>query len=78
MSNFQTRPEIERSLIAAGVRNLKTFGYLQVTCDNITSDSVFSAFFRSMLEDNKGHSGDFDQAIDRLIAEIDAGKETGT
>jgi hypothetical protein len=60
-------------LIAAGVRNLRSFGY--PTCDekNILTDQVFSAFFSSMLKDNKGlGSREADQAIDELLAECSA------
>ncbi len=39
------------SLIAAGVRNLKEFGYPSVNTENILTDMVFSKFFASMLED---------------------------
>ena len=41
-------------LLAAGVRNLKEFGYPGVTTENILTDSVYSAFFRSMLEEHSG------------------------
>ena len=59
-------------LIAAGVRNLKAFGYPAVTADNILTDKLFSKFFRSMLEDNLGRGSD--ALVKQLIAEIDAGE----
>lgn len=57
-------------LIAAGVRNLQVFGYGAANKDNILTDEVFSAFFLSMLKDNKGKGAD--EAIDSLIAEIES------
>ncbi len=39
-----------QSLINAGVRNMKEFGYPSVTADNILTDMVFSRFFASLLE----------------------------
>lgn len=38
-------------LIAAGVRNLKQYGYPKVDKDKILTDMIYSAFFRGMLED---------------------------
>lgn len=68
---FQDRPEIDRQLVAKGVENLREFGYPKASVDDITTDSVYAKFFRSMLEDNIGHRGDIDDAINRLIEEID-------
>lgn len=56
------------NLLAAGVRNLKEFGYPSVTKDNILTTRVFRSFFKSMLEDNKGQGAD--AVIDALLAEI--------
>jgi len=60
-------------LLDRGVRNLREFGYLGVTSENIVTDSVYRAFFRSMLVDNKETAGQAtDVIIDALIAEIDS------
>ena len=56
----------------AGVRNLKEFGYPDVTVENITKDMILSAFFKSMLEDSKGKGADTE--IESLLAEIEANK----
>lgn len=61
---------MEKELIAAGVRNLKEFGYPKVDEKNILTDPIYSAFFRSMLRDNKGHSAEVDKAIDKLLTQI--------
>lgn len=61
------------ALIRAGVANLKEFGYPAVTKDNILTDLIFRAFFRSMLEDNKGKG--HDKHIQPLIDYIDSQKE---
>lgn len=58
-------------LIAAGVKNLHEFGYPSCNKDNILTDQVFSDFFVSMLEQNKGNGKNIDEAIDELIAMCD-------
>ncbi len=42
---------IRSAIIAAGVKNLKKFGYPGVTESNILADRIYRAFFRKMLED---------------------------
>lgn len=56
-------------LIAAGVRNLKEFGYPSVTPKNILTDYIFRRFFKSMLEDNLGKGADL--TIAELLNEIE-------
>lgn len=56
-------------LIAAGVRNLKEFGYPDVTRDNILTDMIFRKFFRSMLEGTFGRGADV--VVNALLREID-------
>jgi hypothetical protein len=68
MSDFRNK------LIAAGVRNLKEFGYPHATELNILTDLVYSQFFERMLKENKGHSTGVDQAIDGLLEEIAAAR----
>jgi len=58
--------KLQKRLIAGGVRNLKQFGYPGVTEENILTDEVYSAFFRPMLEDAKGHG--VDEEIDALLS----------
>lgn len=65
-----TTEEIKGGLIKAGIRNLKEFGYPEVTTENILTDIVYRQFFESMLKDNKGQSNKADVAIDELISEI--------
>lgn len=55
-------------IIEAGVRNLKEFGYPNASKDNILTDPIYSAFFKSMLEDNLGKGAD--EAINQLLSEI--------
>lgn len=56
-------------LIAAGVANLREYGYPDCDKDNILTDRIYKAFFASMLEDNKGKAGaSVDRAIDELLA----------
>jgi hypothetical protein len=56
---------IEKKLIQAGVKNLREFGYPDCNETNILKDEIYSAFFKRMLEDNKGHGVDKD--IDALL-----------
>jgi hypothetical protein len=70
MKQFRERSEIERRLIAKGVENLMEFGYQSVSVDNIMTDDPFKSFFRSMLNDNLGHSNEIDQAIESLLADL--------
>ena len=50
------------------MRNLKEFGYPNASKDNILTDPIYSAFFKSMLEDNLGKGAD--EAINQLLSEI--------
>jgi hypothetical protein len=65
-----TMSEIRKKLIAAGVKNLKAFGYPEVNADSILTDAIYKAFFHSMLEDNQGKGGaQADAAITELLKE---------
>lgn len=61
---------IRQKLIEARVKNLKEFGYEYTDTENILTDEIYSVFFLSMLNDNKGHRADIDKEIDTLISEI--------
>jgi len=63
-------------LIDAGVKNLKAYGYPDCNKDNILTDQIYSAFFESMLNDNKGNGRDIDAAINELLAML-AARTTG-
>lgn len=58
---------IEAKLIAAGVKNLKEYGYPKCNSENILTDSIYKQFFISMLEDNKGKTKEIDSAIESLL-----------
>lgn len=58
---------VRQKLIAAGVRNLREFGYPSVNETNILTDMIFRPFFVSMLRDNLGHG--FDNEINALLTE---------
>lgn len=64
------RNRVQTTLITTGVSNLREFGYPACNADNILTDRIYMAFFRSMLEDNLGKGYDTD--IRALIAECDA------
>ncbi len=60
---------IREKLVAAGVRNLKEFGYPTASAANILTDRIYSAFFLSMLKDNLGKG--VDKEVKSLIKEIE-------
>lgn len=60
--------DIRNKLIAAGVRNLKEYGYPSVNADNILTDPIYAGFFKSMLDDNLGNG--FDAEINALLSEM--------
>lgn len=61
---------MRNKLIDAAVKNLKEFGYPRVNRENIFTDDIYSAFFRTMLEENLGIRADIDDAINELLKEI--------
>lgn len=66
---------IRKHLLCAGVRNLHEYGYPHCTVSNILTDKIYSSFFKSMLESNKGYGVAADAEIDKLLADIT--RETG-
>lgn len=46
----------EQKIIAAGVRNLREFGYPDCDEGNIWTDRIYSRFFDSMLKDHPGNA----------------------
>ena len=65
-----TNEQIREHLLKAGVKNLKEFGYPEVTTETILTDIIYGAFFKSMLGDSKGNSEQVDKVIDQLLLEI--------
>lgn len=61
---------IRLKLLRAGVKNLREFGYPGVDTVNIITDQVYSAFFKSMLKDNRGINPEADVEINALLKEI--------
>lgn len=61
-------------LIKAGVKNLKEYGYPDVSTSNILVDEIYVAFFRSMLNDNLGFRADVDRAVRELLSETEPRK----
>jgi hypothetical protein len=71
-----SKENIKKSIVVSGVKNLKEYGYSEVTEDNIITDVVYSGFFKSMLKDNLGQSGNgaVEEVIQELLDEIEANK----
>lgn len=66
-----TQQQIKESLINAGVKNLKQFGYTMVDKENIFTDVIYKAFFLKMLEDYIGKANaEVDKVIDELMTKI--------
>jgi hypothetical protein len=67
-----TNEQIRQHLLSAGVRNLKEFGYPEVTTETILTDKVYYEFFKSMLNDNLGLGNQqIDEVINNLLTEIE-------
>lgn len=54
-------------LLMAGVRNLKEFGYPDVSIQNVATDPLYRKFFRKMLID-----AEQEPEVVELLNEIDA------
>ena len=65
-----TNEQIREHLLKAGVKNLKEFGYPEITTETILTDEVYKDFFKSMLEDNKGNGKQVDEVIEQLLSEV--------
>lgn len=62
-------------LLAAGVKNLRDFGYPKCDGGNITTTPIYAAFFKSMLEETKEHAPlSIRQSCDVLLRRIEAAK----
>ncbi len=48
-----TESKMRDCLIAAGVKNLKDFGYPFANAKNILTNKIYAAFFKSMLESDE-------------------------
>jgi hypothetical protein len=65
------KEQIRQHLLSSGVKNLKEFGYQEVNDENLLTDQIYSAFFKSMLEDNRGlGSPVVNEVIDELLNQI--------
>lgn len=65
-----TNEQIREHLLKAGVKNLKEFGYPEVTTETILTDEVYKEFFKSMLEENLGNGKQVDEVINHLLSEV--------
>ena len=64
------KPITRDSLIAAGVRNLREFGYPSCNAENILTDQVYRMFFVRLLRDNLGQRDKVaDAAINELLSD---------
>jgi hypothetical protein len=57
-------------LIAAGVKNLKEFGYPDVNNESILTNNIYARFFLKMLEELEENSDE--PVVNALIVEIKA------
>jgi hypothetical protein len=69
--NKMTNEQIREHLLKAGVKNLKEFGYTEVTTETILTDEVYKMFFKSMLEENLGNGKQVDEVINQLLSEVE-------
>lgn len=66
-----TNEQIKEHLLKAGVKNLKEFGYPDVTTESILTDEVYKMFFQNMLEENLGNGNQVDEVINQLLKEVE-------
>ncbi len=79
MDNWKNRPDqallhgaMRRNLIRCGVKNLKQFGYPSVSESNILTDRIYSAFFKSMLQNDCNKVKGYEKIIEGLLKEIES------
>jgi len=65
-----TNEQIREHLLKAGIKNLKEFGYSEVTTETILTDEVYKEFFKSMLEENLGNGKQVDEVINQLLSDV--------
>jgi hypothetical protein len=65
-----TNEQIREHLLKAGVKNLKEFGYPEVTTETILTDEVYKEFFKSMLEENLGNGKQVDEVINQFLSDV--------
>ena len=46
------------------------FGYPEANKENILTDMIYKEMFKNMLNDNKGHGKNIDEAINELLSTI--------
>ena len=61
------KPITRDSLIAAGIRNLREFGYPNCNAENILTYTVYRMFFVRQLRNNLGQHG---KVADTMINEL--------
>jgi len=61
---------MKNQIVNNGVANLKEYGYPNVNNKNIMTDTIYKAFFLSMLQDNLGTNETADKVLNELIKEI--------
>lgn len=54
-------------LVGNGIKKLKSFGFVNVTEENILSDEVYVFFFIRFLDSQKGKSNELDKQIEMLL-----------
>lgn len=64
--------EIRKAILAAGVKNLRRFGYPKCTAENILVDQVYKAFFKAVLEDEENitDNADTERVRKQLLREL--------
>lgn len=64
----------QQDIINGAVKNLKEYGYKNVTPQNILIDKIFSPLFKEMITESKGVSEENDKLIDELLTKINDSK----
>lgn len=67
---METDKTIKNKLLKQAVKKLKRFGFTNVTEENITTDDVYTLYFKKILLLNLGQSNETDKVIHELLEKI--------
>jgi len=64
------KDDIRETVIRGGVNSLGRFGYPKVRPENILTDPIYSAFFKSMLEDTAREIEGKDAVVEAVVRDL--------
>ena len=67
---MRNKDHYRETLIRSGVNSLGTFGYPDVRPENLLTDPIYSAFFKSMLEGELGEVQRANPAVANVMRDL--------